>query len=90
VLTVAVVTAAALAPFAVSGGTAGLELLFPAACVLLGGLATLTLVGLFVLPTACLRMGSALAAPDPESAEGEEMVPPQRAPDQAAAHPTTA
>jgi hypothetical protein len=50
----------------------------------------LTLVGLFVLPTACLRMGPALAAPDPESAEGEEMVPPQRAPDQSAAHPTTA
>jgi Cu/Ag efflux pump CusA len=90
VLTVAVVTAASLAPFAVSGGTAGLELLFPAACVLLGGLATLTLVGLLVLPAACLRMGSALAAPEPESAEGEEMVPPQRAPDQSAAHPTTA
>jgi Cu/Ag efflux pump CusA len=90
VLTVTVVTAAALVPFAVSGGTAGLELLFPAACVLLGGLATLTLVGLFVLPAACLRMGPSLAAPDPESAEGEEMMPPQRAPDQSAAHPTTA
>jgi Cu/Ag efflux pump CusA len=89
-LTVAVVTAAALIPFAVSGGKAGLELLFPAACVMLGGLATLLLVDLLALPAACLRMGSSLAAPDPESAEGEEMVPPQRAPDQSAAHHTTA
>jgi Cu/Ag efflux pump CusA len=86
VLTVAVVTAAALAPFAASGGKAGLELLFPAACVLLGGLASVTLVGLFVLPAACLRMGSTLAASDPESAEGEEMLPQQRSSEESAAH----
>ena len=85
-LTVAVVTAAALVPFAVSTGTAGLELLFPAACVLLGGLATMTLVGLFVLPAACLRMGTALAAPDPESAEGEEMLPQPRSSEESTAH----
>jgi hypothetical protein len=83
------VTGAALAPFAASGGTAGLELLYPAACVLLGGLATVTLVGLFVLPAACLRMGPALAAPDPESAEGQDLVPPQAAPEQPAAHQAT-
>jgi Cu/Ag efflux pump CusA len=85
-LTVAVVTAAALAPFAASGAAAGLELLFPAACVLLGGLATVTLVGLFVLPAACLRMGPALAAPDPESAEGEEMLPQQRSSEESTTH----
>ena len=89
VLTIAVVTAAALAPFALSGGTAGLELLFPAACVLLGGLATLTLVGLFVLPAACLRMGATLAVPEPESAEGQEMLPQQRSSDESTAHQAT-
>jgi Cu/Ag efflux pump CusA len=89
VLTVAVVTGAALAPFAISGGPAGLELLFPAACVLLAGLATLTLVGLFVLPAACLRMGATLAAPHPESAEGEEMLPQQRSSDESTAHQAT-
>jgi Cu/Ag efflux pump CusA len=86
VLTVAVVTGAALIPFAVAGGAAGLELLFPAACVLLGGLATMTLVGLFVLPATCLRMGARLAAPDPESAEGQELVPAQSAPGAPTAH----
>jgi Cu/Ag efflux pump CusA len=85
-LTVAIVTGAALAPLAFSGGTAGLELLFPAACVLLGGLATMTLVGLFVLPAACLRMGPTLAAPDPESVEGEEMLPQQRSSEESPAH----
>ena len=54
--------------------------------MLLGGLATLTLVGLFVLPAACLRMGATLAAPDPESAEGEEMLPQQRSPEESTAH----
>ena len=83
-LTVAIVAGAMLAPFAVSGGAAGLELLFPAACVLLAGLATLLLVGLFVLPAACLRMGPTLAAPHPESAEGEQMLPQQRSSDESA------
>jgi Cu/Ag efflux pump CusA len=89
VVTVAVVTGAMLAPFAISGGPAGLELLFPAACVLLAGLATLTLVGLFVLPAACLRIGETLAAPHPESAEGEEMLPQQRSSDESTAHQAT-
>jgi Cu/Ag efflux pump CusA len=75
---VAVVTAAAVAPFAISGGTAGLELLWPAACVILGGLVTLTLFSLLVLPVACLWFGPGLLAPASESAEDEAVVPPQR------------
>jgi multidrug efflux pump subunit AcrB len=55
-VTVAVVTGAVMAPFAVSHGVAGLELLWPAACVILGGLVTVTLVSLYVLPVACLRV----------------------------------
>ena len=78
-LTVAVVTAAAMAPFAASGGRAGLELLWPAACVILGGLVTITLVGLYVLPVACLRLGPKVLAPSSaEPGADEALVPPQR------------
>jgi hypothetical protein len=77
---VVVVTAAAVAPFALSRGPAGLELLWPAACVILGGLATLTLVSLLVLPVACLWFGPGLLVPTSESAEDEAVVPPQRQP----------
>jgi hypothetical protein len=76
-LTVALVTAAAVAPFAATGTTAGLELLWPAACVILGGLVTITLISLYVLPVACLRLGPKVLAPS--SAE-EVLVPAQRAP----------
>jgi multidrug efflux pump subunit AcrB len=76
---VAVVTGAVMAPFAVSGSTAGLELLWPAACVILGGLVTVTLVSLYVLPVACLRLGPDVLGPGPvESAADEALVPPQR------------
>jgi multidrug efflux pump subunit AcrB len=78
-VTVAVVTAAALAPFALSRGTAGLELLWPASCVILGGLVTSTLVSLYVLPVACVRLGSAIA-PSSEAEEDEAPVPPRREP----------
>jgi multidrug efflux pump subunit AcrB len=63
-----VVTAAALVPFAAMGDEPGLEMLHTAAAVLLAGLATTTLVGLFVLPVACrllgprLKLDSAMAA----------------------------
>jgi Cu/Ag efflux pump CusA len=70
-VTVAVVTAAALAPFAVYGNKAGLELLWPAACVILGGLVTITLVSLYVLPVACLRLGPDQIAPSSEVEEYE-------------------
>lgn len=50
ILTPAVVTAVALAPFAAMGNVPGMELLHTAATVILGGLVTTTLVSLFVLP----------------------------------------
>ena len=81
VVTVAIVTGAIMAPFAVSGSTAGLELLWPASCVILGGLVTTTLVGLYVLPVACLRLGPEVLVPSPaESAADGVPVPPQREP----------
>ena len=46
----ALVTAVALAPFVVMGDVPGMELLHTAAAVILGGLATTTLVCLVVLP----------------------------------------
>ena len=76
----------ALVPFAVSGGPAGLELLFPAACVILGGLATVLLVSLYMLPAAYLRLESALAAPTPEFADDEALVLAPRAPEQPGQH----
>jgi Cu/Ag efflux pump CusA len=78
----AAVTALALVPFAVSGGPAGLELLFPAACVIVGGLATILLVSLYVLPAAWLRLGPTLAAAAPRFADDEVLVPAPRAPEQ--------
>jgi len=40
-----------------SGPIAGLEIVHPMAVVILGGLVTSTLLGLFVLPAAYLRLG---------------------------------
>jgi Cu/Ag efflux pump CusA len=79
-VTVAVVTGAVIAPFALSGGTAGLELLWPAACVILGGLVTVTLVGLYVLPVACLRLGADVLAPSSAESATVTVLPPPRAP----------
>jgi Cu/Ag efflux pump CusA len=59
----AVTTAAALLPFALFGGIAGLEVVHPMALVVLGGLVTSTLLCLFVIPALCLRFGS---RPEPE------------------------
>jgi hypothetical protein len=82
-VTLAVVTAAALAPFAVFGDKAGLELLWPAACVILGGLVTITLVSLIALPVECLALGPERIAPSSESDPDEVLVPPQREPAEA-------
>jgi Cu/Ag efflux pump CusA len=68
IVTPAVVTAVALVPFVAMGDEPGLEMLHTAAAVLLAGLATTTLVSLFVLPVACrllgprLKLDSAMAA----------------------------
>jgi len=53
----AVTSGLALLPFAVSAGSAGRELVHPMAIVIVGGLATSTLLNLFVLPALCVRVG---------------------------------
>jgi CzcA family heavy metal efflux pump len=54
----AIATALALLPFALSGGSAGHEILQPMATVALGGLVTSTLVTLLVVPSLYLRFGA--------------------------------
>lgn len=65
VLTTAVVTALAMAPFVVLGGLPGIEILRPMAIVVLGGLATSTLFALFLVPAVYFRSGP---SPEPDAA----------------------
>jgi CzcA family heavy metal efflux pump len=58
ILMTALVTALALLPLALTSGAAGNEIEGPMAVVILGGLATSTLLNLIVLPTLALRYGS--------------------------------
>jgi Cu/Ag efflux pump CusA len=69
-LSSAAVVALVVAPMAVLGGEAGLEMLRPMAAVAIGGLVTTTLVALFVLPVVVLSTGP---SPEPES-EGRPLV----------------
>jgi Cu/Ag efflux pump CusA len=57
ILMTALVTALALLPLAFTSGAAGNEIEGPMAIVILGGLATSTLLNLIVLPTLALRYG---------------------------------
>ncbi len=57
VLTTALTTALALAPFAFAGARAGNEIVHPLAVVVLGGLVTSTLLNLFILPALYLKFG---------------------------------
>ncbi len=57
ILMTALVTALALLPLAATSGAAGNEIEGPMAIVILGGLATSTLLNLIVLPTLALRYG---------------------------------
>jgi len=57
VLMTALVTGLGLLPIALGGEEAGREIEGPMAVVILGGLATSTLLNLFVLPTLALRFG---------------------------------
>ncbi|MCA8966148.1 MAG: efflux RND transporter permease subunit [Planctomycetes bacterium] len=57
ILMTALVTGLALLPLAVQSGAAGREIEGPMAGVILGGLATSTLLNLFVLPGLALRFG---------------------------------
>ena len=62
----ALVTAAALLPFALAGNIAGLEILHSLTAVILGGLVTATLFTLLVLPAICASLNYR-AEPDPLS-----------------------
>ena len=53
----ALVTGLGLLPLAIGSGSAGKEIEGPLALVILGGLATSTLLNLLVLPTLSLRFG---------------------------------
>ncbi|MEO6959134.1 MAG: efflux RND transporter permease subunit, partial [Burkholderiaceae bacterium] len=57
IMMTALVTALALLPLALTSGAAGNEIEGPMAIVILGGLATSTLLNLVVLPTLALRYG---------------------------------
>jgi Cu/Ag efflux pump CusA len=72
ILTTALTTALALAPFVLFGDSPGFEIVRPMAVVILGGLVTSTLLDLFVLPTLYLRFGSSR---EPVMRFGREPVP---------------
>jgi Cu/Ag efflux pump CusA len=57
ILMTALVTALGLLPLALGSGDPGREIEGPMAIVILGGLATSTLLSLFVLPTLAARAG---------------------------------
>jgi Cu/Ag efflux pump CusA len=57
ILMTALVTALGLLPLALGGGDPGREIEGPMAIVILGGLVTSTLLGLFVLPALAWRYG---------------------------------
>jgi CzcA family heavy metal efflux pump len=66
ILTSALATAAVMLPFVIAGDRPGLEVVHPMAVVVLGGLVTSTLVGLFVLPALYLRIGGRQPTVSPE------------------------
>ena len=63
ILMSALASAVVFIPFAVSGGSAGFEVVGPLAVVVLGGLVTTTLMNLMVVPAMYLRFGR-VAEPD--------------------------
>ena len=71
ILTTALASAAAYIPFAVSAGSAGLEIVGQMSVVILGGLVTSTLLNLVVIPAAYLRFGYIA---EPETADEDEIV----------------
>jgi Cu/Ag efflux pump CusA len=74
IMMTALVTALALLPLALTSGAAGNEIEGPMAIVILGGLATSTILNLIVLPTLALRSGrferDTLAEPQAASLNG--------------------
>ena len=68
ILMTAMVTALGLLPLAITSGEAGNEIEGPMAIVILGGLATSTLLNLIVLPTLALRYGRFSKSKPPDEA----------------------
>jgi Cu/Ag efflux pump CusA len=66
ILMTALTTGLALLPFVLFGDIAGLEIVYPMAVVILGGLVTATLLDLFILPALYLRFGAS-TVPAPAS-----------------------
>ena len=64
ILMTALATALALVPLVIYGDRPGQEIEYPMAVVILGGLATSTLLNLFVLPVLYLRIGRRVAERD--------------------------
>ena len=62
VLASAVATGLVLLPFAILGGLPGLEVAGPLAIIIIGGLITVALLNLFVVPAAYLRFGRPVMA----------------------------
>jgi CzcA family heavy metal efflux pump len=61
ILMTSLATAVALIPFVIFGDIPGLEIVYPMAVVILGGLATSLLLNLFIIPTLYLRFGASPA-----------------------------
>jgi hypothetical protein len=65
ILMTALATGLALAPFVIFGGRPGQEIENPMAIVILGGLATSSVMNLFVLPSLYLRFAHGRVRPEP-------------------------
>jgi CzcA family heavy metal efflux pump len=66
ILTSAAAIAVVMLPFVIAGTRPGLEVVHPMAVVILGGVVTSTLLGLFVLPALYLRFGGRQPTVSPE------------------------
>jgi Cu/Ag efflux pump CusA len=67
ILMTALATALALAPLVINGNRPGQEIEYPMAVVILGGLATSTLLNLFILPVLYLAFGHRRSVNPPDS-----------------------
>ena len=66
ILTSSIATAMAFVPFVFFGNIAGLEIAYPMAIVVLGGVVTTTLVSLVGVPAMCVVCGNSVEEPDME------------------------
>ena len=74
IMMTALATALALVPLVLGGNRPGQEIEYPMAIVILGGLATSTLLNLFVLPVLYLSVGRSRPRPCPDPDPGAHPV----------------